>query len=393
MNITLQKKKKLLKILFMQSKTATLGGILILLIMFIFFMDRSNKILLAGWLCFYIVVRLIQHYISFKASIDEADNDRIDYHFRIFALLLALAGISWGAMSIYLISQEENLLYAVIIIVLIEGMIAAAVAIYSVAPWIFCALAYTSIFPLGLYLVSQAERFYRIHGTFALLFLLFMTAITFRLHKQIAKSIEFQFTNIHLLNQLNDEKNKMQSLANQLNELSKLDGLTGIANRRAFDERMGLEWARNMRSEKPLALILCDIDYFKPYNDHYGHMEGDTCLNRIAHILHDYARRSGDIAARYGGEEFIVILPETTLEDAVKVTRAIRNKIAREAIPHEKSSVSDVVTLSFGVTAVVPTQDISINQFIKKADKLLYKAKDLGRNQIVAEEYYENIEY
>ena len=392
MNIALQKKKKLLKILFMQSKTATLGGILIALIIFVFFMNQSNRFILTGWLVFYVSVRLLQHYISYRVVIDDADSDRVNYHFRLFALLLALAGSSWGAMAIFLISQEENILYTVIIIVLIEGMIAASVAIYSVAPWIFCSLACTSIFPLGIYLVSQSEKFYRIHGTFALLFMVFMTAITFRLHKQIAKSIEYQFTNLHLLNQLHDEKNKMQSLANQLNELSKLDGLTGIANRRAFDERMGLEWARNMRSGNPLSLIMCDIDFFKPYNDHYGHLEGDACLNRIAHILHDFARRSGDIAARYGGEEFTIILPETTLEDAVKVTGQIRDKIAEEAIPHEKSTVSNAVTLSFGVTTVVPTQDISINQFIKKADKLLYRAKELGRNRIVAEEYYENYE-
>ena len=132
---------------------------------------------------------------------------------------------------------------------------------------------------------------------------------------------------------------------------------------------------------------MIDIDHFKPYNDHYGHQKGDLCLQQIASILEEHSRREGDLAARYGGEEFALVLPETTLNNAVLNAEKIRTAIEKRAIPHDASEVSNIITVSMGVTTIKPDREIYSATLIAEADKLLYQAKREGRNKIVAAEY------
>ncbi len=134
-----------------------------------------------------------------------------------------------------------------------------------------------------------------------------------------------------------------------------------------------------MRQQTPLSLILCDIDFFKPYNDTYGHQAGDVCLQQVAAALNRSINRAGDLAARYGGEEFVVILPDTELEGAVHIVKKIQARIQALAIVH-KSSPHHCITLSFGITTVIPTQESLPETLITAADAALYQAKDQGRN-------------
>lgn len=168
-------------------------------------------------------------------------------------------------------------------------------------------------------------------------------------------------------------------------DLSYRDPLTGIGNRRRFDERLLAEWKRAVRAKSYLSLVMIDIDHFKPYNDAYGHQKGDDCLRAVATALVDGLPRSGDSVARYGGEEFAVILPLTDRLGAVKVAESLRQRVEGLALPHATSSVASVVTISCGVATFVPAVDIQTDELLRLADEALYLAKQGGRNQTRAE--------
>ena len=174
---------------------------------------------------------------------------------------------------------------------------------------------------------------------------------------------------------------ELKKYRDHLQEISMKDGLTGIPNRRRLDEYLQQEWRRSQRQEKPISLLMLDIDHFKFYNDHYGHSAGDDCLKKIAGTIQDALARPADLAARYGGEEFACVLPETDNEGARLIAQRIHQNLAALAIPHEHSPISKVVTISIGIATTVPDHSFALDQFIKKADEMLYEAKNSGRNQ------------
>ena len=169
----------------------------------------------------------------------------------------------------------------------------------------------------------------------------------------------------------------------QLKSLSELDELTQIANRRTFNERLEKEWTRSQQSKIPLSLILCDVDFFKIYNDTYGHPKGDECLRQVAKALKQGVNRSADLVARYGGEEFVVLMPNTDSQGALKIAQQIQAAMAALKLVHRGSKVSDFVTLSIGVSSLVPTTDALPESLINIADLGLYEAKGKGRDQVV----------
>ncbi|MEB3293175.1 MAG: diguanylate cyclase [Synechococcales bacterium] len=173
----------------------------------------------------------------------------------------------------------------------------------------------------------------------------------------------------------------LQAANRELEKLVYLDGLTQIANRRRFDEWIQREWAVAKREQTPISLILCDVDYFKQYNDTYGHQLGDDCLCFVADAIAQSVRRPADLAARYGGEEFVVVLPNTRAEGAIQVVKSIQAYLDQVCIPHERSQVSSHVTLSFGITSLIPTEANRLDIFIETADRALYQAKQAGRNR------------
>jgi len=172
-----------------------------------------------------------------------------------------------------------------------------------------------------------------------------------------------------------------------LERLATLDGLTQLANRRCFDDTMKKEWRRARRENQPLSVILCDVDYFKLYNDHYGHQEGDECLKAVATCLHDSLLRPADFIARYGGEEFVIILPNTDTAGAQKVAENLRKAVLALRREHKLSKVNDYVTLSFGAASAVPEKKgIGFEDLIKSADDCLYTSKQVGRNTVTVKD-------
>ena len=182
---------------------------------------------------------------------------------------------------------------------------------------------------------------------------------------------------------LTRESEKKQALNERLERMAREDGLTGLANRRYFDERLAIEWERAARDGRTVALLMMDVDHFKAFNDFYGHPAGDACLASIGGVLRDAARRPGDLAARYGGEEFVVLLPGTDVAGAVEVAERVLAGIMALAIPHEASSAGEGVTASIGVAVRSPVPAALPQRLVDAADAALYDAKRQGRRCVV----------
>lgn len=177
---------------------------------------------------------------------------------------------------------------------------------------------------------------------------------------------------------------ELEKAQGELQTLASLDALTGLANRRSFDMKLGAEWRRAARDHSPLSLLMIDVDFFKRYNDSYGHQKGDACLQFVATSIAGADLRESDMAARYGGEEFAVILPGTRLEGAASVGERIRQYVANLEIPHKASDVSATVSISVGTATMVPTNGSNEAELIAVADQALYQAKDQGRNRVIS---------
>lgn len=182
------------------------------------------------------------------------------------------------------------------------------------------------------------------------------------------------------------EKRQLNKLSERLVQLAREDGLTGLANRRHFNDSFLLEWERGRRERHPVALLFADVDHFKAYNDNHGHLEGDRALVTIAGVLRSVATRPGDLAARYGGEEFVLLLPNTDSAGAAEVARQLLAAVDEKALPHKASSVGSHVTVSIGVASVVPDVHLAPAQLIDRADAALYEAKGAGRHRVVVSE-------
>ena len=175
---------------------------------------------------------------------------------------------------------------------------------------------------------------------------------------------------------------ELENANQRLAELSMTDSLTGIPNRRRFDEVLVLEMRRAERAGKMLGLMMLDVDFFKNYNDHYGHQEGDTCLRKVARLLSSNVSRAGDLVARYGGEEFVVLIAETDVANAMALAELIRASQEAARLPHVKSSLG-CITLSIGVVVLIPNGDQTTEMIIRMADDAMYQAKMEGRNKVV----------
>ncbi|MFM8441732.1 MAG: diguanylate cyclase [Methylococcus sp.] len=202
---------------------------------------------------------------------------------------------------------------------------------------------------------------------------------------------------------------QLKQHSDMLRDLIKRDPLTGIANRRCLDEQLSLEWRRSMRTRHALSLMMIDIDHFKAYNDFYGHLDGDNALRLVARVIESLATRAGDVVARFGGEEFSVLLTNCEADQAAKLAERMREAVQELAIPHERSQVSDRVTVSIGVATCVPPYPPlegegekppveepqiatrgaprTIREFFERADQALYRAKASGRNRVEVAQY------
>ena len=212
------------------------------------------------------------------------------------------------------------------------------------------------------------------------LYMLSVTIAMKRLEKNVFETLRLKYEMEQVAEQLKDSNEKLE-------QLSLLDSLTHLNNRRYFDMQMDKEWRRAQRHQEVISLLMIDIDYFKLYNDRYGHAAGDKCLQSVATVLKAALHRPTDIIARFGGEEFVVLLPGVDQSGAEKIARVMKTLLWQAAIAHEASPVSDYVTMSIGVASVVPQADTAPLCLLKVADLALYQAKHKGRDRIVTGEF------
>ena len=179
-----------------------------------------------------------------------------------------------------------------------------------------------------------------------------------------------------------DELDQLQEQLQHLSTIASTDGLTGIANRYCFEEYLEREWSQALRDQRPLSLIMIDLDCFKQFNDSCGHVQGDVCLRQVAQALDNSLKRPRDLLARYGGEEFVAVLPDTPIQGAVQVATNLRAGIRSLGIRHPSSTISSWVTASFGIASMLPTSSITSSDLVNEADRALYLAKENGRDRI-----------
>jgi len=199
---------------------------------------------------------------------------------------------------------------------------------------------------------------------------------------RIAREMEL----LNLAKQIEETNVKLQAANESLQRTINIDVLTGVASRRYFFDLIEREWKHTVRLSQPISINMIDIDFFKAFNDTYGHLEGDVCLKQIAKALEESLKRPLDIVARYGGEEFIALLPDTDRNGAVEVAKTMQTKVAELGIPHDSSQIDKNVTISIGIATMIPNQNTTCDILIGYADKALYLAKSKGRNRIQVSE-------
>ena len=403
-------KAKRLNILYGQSYSILYLSTLLAVSMTIVFRNHLSSASIIAWLLIFFSVTGIRLYRSHAFSNSENTSSNVDYWFSWHLFGVTISGVIWGCF-ILLLAQSSDIAYLSLATMCAAGLCASAATAYSASLVSFLVFSIPLLSPIGGFLVLSEHPTAITMGFFVFLFLITIIAISYQLNKSMTSSLGLQIEKEDLLAALESEKQQVidtnktlkndiqkkiqieakllyekknaEEISNKLRALSTQDGLTGINNRRRFDEALYNEWYRAARLSTPLSLIICDIDKFKEYNDTYGHLAGDKCLTRIAHLIDDSARRAGDMAARFGGEEFVIILPDTESSNAQDIAEQLRRAILDLEIPHESSSVTDIITASFGVFTTLPEKDLFPETMIEFADKALYQAKDQGRNKVV----------
>ena len=283
------------------------------------------------------------------------------------------------------ISLLDQLISGQIIVYIVAIIAIAVTPIYEPFLLLLIYLFIHSFFLILMpYFQKSAELLFA-NSINSITFLIMSWAISYMRYKQWTED----FNNKIILQEKNDELkriNKELEEANQkLETLSKTDSLTGVFNRFMFEIKIKDEWNRCKRYFTPLSLIMTDIDYFKLFNDNYGHQAGDYCIQQIAEVLSDCAKRSSDMVARYGGEEFIIVLPHTEKEKALELAEQMRRRVEEISVPHLHSDIADHITISLGVNTIIPSNESSIEEFINNTDKALYKAKEKRNCTCLAE--------
>jgi diguanylate cyclase (GGDEF)-like protein len=282
------------------------------------------------------------------------------------------AGVVWGLSGI-LLFHPSSFPHQVVLAFVLGGMMAGAVPLLSSVRHAYWCFAIPVMVPISIRMMLVGDRIHLIMGLMMIIFGLAMLATSSQMHRLFRDS-----------EKLRRELFSSIEVERALEYLVRLDSLTGIPNRRLFEEELAKEWARAKRDHAPLSLIMVDIDHFKEYNDHYGHPAGDLCLVDVAQAMHHALSRPGDVVARIGGEEFAFLLPQTDLSGAIAVAEQIRERILALNLPHAASAVASQVTLSFGVSSSELASVSSPAELIRASDIALYEAKRCGRNQITA---------
>jgi len=298
-----------------------------------------------------------------------------------YALCSGLLGAVYGLGYVFFFSQLP-IINHIYLILLITAMVPAGLVSFASDKLSFNLYLYSISLPIIIKMFVEGQIEYFNIGVCAIIFVLTINKLHLWNYNVITYAIRLKFENEELLVSL-------QTINTRLVELSVIDDLTQVANRRSLDDNLEREWLRAKRISKPISMLMIDVDYFKQYNDEFGHIKGDECLIYIAGFMKNNLNRPGDFVARYGGEEFCIIMPDTNFSGAVDFAEKLHSGIRELKIPNPKSTISKYLTVSIGVTSVIPTTGETYMDLIYTSDRALYNAKNSGRNIIRSSEILE----
>ena len=312
---------------------------------------------------------------------------------RVYWQLLAgsaLTGAIWAALYIYAASRVPVTMQYMFLLVIV--MITAFSLGYSViVREYFIVYVFACLWPIGWWsLVHYWDEPYNlVIGLLLLAFCALLVSVSDRVYLSFRNMISLTWERETMAQELGDltislrDRNRqLRDARRMLTDLANIDELTGLGNRRLVNKVLRDEINRARRANSSVAVILMDVDFFKDYNDHYGHPAGDTVLKRLADLMERATARAGEVVGRYGGEEFILVLPGASMHSALRTAERLKELVIAEAIPHEKSAIGGIITVSQGVVSVMPDAELTPTDLIKLADKALYRSKHKGRNTI-----------
>jgi diguanylate cyclase (GGDEF)-like protein len=367
-----------------------LVGVIIASIMFWTFMPLSSVLLCAAGFLILLLIRSLLMSNALVAKRVQTHPRRVYWQLLIGA---ALTGAVWSAVYIYATSYIPVTMQYVLLLLVV--MITAFSLGFSVAiREYFIVYLFASLWPIAWWsMVNYWEQPYNLLIGFGLLgYCALLIFVCDQTYQSLRNMISLTWEREHIANELGDltgslrDRNRqLRDARRQLTDLANIDELTGLGNRRLVNSVLTEEINRARRTGSELSLIMLDVDFFKNYNDHYGHPAGDVVLQKLADIMLRASTRAGEVVTRYGGEEFILILPGASAASAMRTASRLRDMIEQERMPHAKSEVADYLTVSQGMITVRPGGEHNPVDLIQMADKALYSAKRAGRNAIAVE--------
>ncbi len=380
-----------LETLIQNGRVATLSahlvGVVATIILFWQYLPLSVILLWAAAFTILLLLRSLQMSNALVERRYQSHPRRVYWQLIIGAVL---TGAIWSAIYIYAASRVPITMQYMFLLVIV--MITAFSVGYSVIiREYFIAYVFASLWPIAWWsLVHYWEQSYNLLiGLLLLAFCALLVSVSDRVYKSFRNMISLNWEREtmaqelgDLTTSLRDRNRQLRDARRQLTDLANVDELTGLGNRRLINKVMQDEINRARRGSGSLAVILLDVDYFKNYNDNYGHPAGDVVLKRLADLMQRATSRAGEMVGRYGGEEFILVLPGASVQSAVRTAERLKDLVNSEGIAHEKSLICGFITVSQGVVSVMPDADLMPADIIKRADNALYKAKHEGRNRI-----------
>ncbi|MCK9373015.1 MAG: GGDEF domain-containing protein [Sulfuricurvum sp.] len=365
-----------IRLLYHQGNTIQILGIVAAGVSVIMFWNVADHLLLSLWftaLFLLSVIRLIANFRFTQISFENPDT--FNKWKNIYLLGTFLSGCLWSMLAFFY-DPSWPAPNQVMLFILFTGIIAGALNSNSSVFIAFPAFYLPLVFSLMYVMLSQTDEGFYPLLTLFIIYTALMYISSLKYHNRLTHSLRLRFENEQLAE-------KLAQYNKRLLELADTDELTGLHNRRSLNRYLRMASNQHFLDQHSLSLIFIDLDYFKQYNDTYGHERGDQCLVQIATILKSNARQSSDMMTRYGGEEFTLILANTNARQARLIAERIRQDLNQLHLPHAASPISDHVTISIGIVTMIPQQPDSCAHLLSIADKALYEAKKTGRNRIV----------
>jgi diguanylate cyclase (GGDEF)-like protein len=380
-----------LETLMQNGRIATLSahfvGMVVVVVMFWQYLGFKQMLLWAAGFFILLLLRSLQMSSALVEGHYHSRPRRVYWHLIIGAVL---TGAVWSIVYIYAASRVPATMQYVLLLVIV--MVTAFSVGYSVViREYFVAYVFAALWPIAWWsLVHYWEQPYNLLiGLLLLAFCALLVSLSDRVYQSFRNMISLTWEREtmaqelgDLTNSLRDRNRQLRDARRLLTDLANVDELTGLGNRRLINNVLQEEINRARRSGASLSIILLDVDYFKSYNDNYGHPAGDVVLKRLADLMQRATSRAGEVVGRYGGEEFILVLPGASAESARRTADRLQELVIAEGIPHGHSQVTDIITVSQGLATVEPDSKLSPEDLLKQADTALYTAKHLGRNRI-----------